>query len=102
MEDYILLLTNRSETVLFAGVEPTSYGLKAELGMFLPNAPAEFDLYVAPIKPDSKPLGTFTYPNRQKGWQQTIVEIPLNKVDTGADTSVPGKQQEVLEELVNV
>ena len=63
-----MILVNRSQTALFAGIAP--YGesqegvLKAEIGFVFPSAPARLELYLWPMKPDARPFGVYQLKDR--------------------------------------
>ena len=62
----VVILVNRSQTALFAGITPdTEPGvLKAEIGFIFPSAPARLELYLWPVKPDSRPFGIYRLKER--------------------------------------
>jgi hypothetical protein len=62
-----VLLINRSHTALFSGISPrdeASGVLKAEIGFIFPSAPARLELYLWPMKPDSRPFGIYQLSER--------------------------------------
>jgi hypothetical protein len=65
-----LILVNRSQTALFAGIalygESQEGVLKAEIGFIFPSAPARLELYLWPMKHDSRPFGVYQLKERPK------------------------------------
>lgn len=59
-----MILTNKSQTVVFCGIIPKDYGLEVEFSLVYPEAPIKLELYKVPIKPDSKPMGIYRLAHR--------------------------------------
>lgn len=81
-----MLLTNKSETVLFGGITPKAYGLLAEFALLTPGAPKQLVLYQVPIKEDSKPMGTYTIEKVSSAASSVFLNIPLKEAQNGTSS----------------